>query len=99
MTRKEKIIKFKGNISQAVADDRISSSCACQIMDEFDAILALQIEVPSEEEISDFGNEEQIRDYMPETLKLHIKKKNECRIEGAKWAINKTIERNKKCQE
>ena len=44
-----------------------------------------QLEI-SDEEIMKWANgEESIEDYMPRTLKLHIEKKIECRIEGAKW--------------
>ena len=96
MTRKEKIIEVKGKISQAVADDRISQRCAVEIMDDIDAILALSIDVPSDKELNAWSNNEKILDYMPETLKLHIKKKIECRIEGAKWAISEIIKRNQK---
>ena len=37
-------------ISQAVADDRMSQSCAVEIMDKIDAILALPLDVLSDEE-------------------------------------------------
>lgn len=66
-------------------------------LEEFaNAVLALPLDLPSDEEIDEFGNKERIEDFMPETLKLHIKKKNECRIEGARWAIDKIIKRNQK---
>lgn len=81
-TRKEKIIKFKGNISQAVADDRISSSCACQIMDEFDAILALPIEVPSIEDVENKYPEDGTYANMNSRI-------------SANWAIVETIKLNK----
>ncbi len=46
----EQIKELKGMISQAVADDRMSQSCAVEIMDKLDAILALPLDVPSDEE-------------------------------------------------
>jgi hypothetical protein len=46
----------------------------------------LPVTLPSDDEINDWASSEEILNNMPETLKLHIKKKIECRIEGAKWA-------------
>ena len=45
----EQIKELKGMISQAVADDRMSQSCAVEIMDKIDAILALPLDVPSDD--------------------------------------------------
>lgn len=41
-------------------------------------------------------SKEQILNEMPETLKLHIRKKIECRIEGAKWARDYEVKEEKK---
>jgi hypothetical protein len=49
--KREQIKELKGMISQAVADDRMSQSCAVEIMDKLDAILALPLDVPSEDEV------------------------------------------------
>ena len=85
-TRKEKIIKFKGNISQAVADDRISQRCAVEIMNDIDAIFALPIDVPSEEEIKNrYGKSP--------SNHIHGDRFAE---EGARWAISEIIKRNQK---
>jgi hypothetical protein len=91
MTRKEKIIEVKGKISQAVADDRISQRCAVEIMDDIDAILALPIDVPSEEEIKNHFTKEH---YHYE--KGRYTKVDKDRIFGAKWAIEQVIKRNQK---
>jgi hypothetical protein len=89
MIRKEQIIKFKGNISQAVADDRISQRCAVEIMNDIDAIFALPIEIPSEEEIK-------------ESSQHYIEKHTIDRpvqwtyIDGYEDAISEIIKRNQK---
>lgn len=51
--KKENVIEFKGMISQAVADERITRSCAVEIMNKLDEILALPLEVPSDKEIEE----------------------------------------------
>ncbi len=54
-----------------------------------------EIVLPSDKEIVKWANSlEKIEDAMPGTLKLHIQKKIECRIEGAKWLRN-LIEKQK----
>ena len=50
MTRKEQITQIKGMISQAVADGEVTPKCASDIMDAYDAIIALPLDVPSDEE-------------------------------------------------
>ena len=50
----------------------------------------IELDLPDDEEISKWANsEEKIENYMPETLKLHIRKKIECRIEGVNWLRDK----------
>lgn len=51
MTRKEKISEIKDMIAQAVADDRILQSCADEIINAYDEIAALELDVPSDETI------------------------------------------------
>lgn len=94
-TRKEKIIKFKGNISQAVADDRISQRCAVEIMNDIDAILALPIDVPSEEEIKEESLNGQINLHDHNWMNWLNDEEQGLFIMAAKWAINEIIERNK----
>jgi hypothetical protein len=46
----------------------------------------VSISLPNNEQIEQWGNsKEKVEDFMPTTLKTHITKKIECRIEGAKW--------------
>jgi hypothetical protein len=59
---------------------------------EYVVINATHPEQPSEKDIERWANsKESIIEAMPETLKLHIRKKIECRIEGAKAVLNGQI--------
>ena len=51
MTREQQITVVKEMISEAVADGSMTKRCATAIMNAYDEILALPIDVPSDEEI------------------------------------------------
>jgi hypothetical protein len=51
--RKKKVIELKGRISTAVAQDIIPRGFAVDIMNKLDEILALPLDVPSDDEIED----------------------------------------------
>jgi hypothetical protein len=99
--KREQIIEILKRFRiKSLEEDGTISISHCIYQSEFDkvadAIITLSIDVPSDKELNAWSNNEKILDYMPETLKLHIKKKIECRIEGAKWAISEIIKRNQK---
>lgn len=82
----KQIKEFKGFISQAVADEKITQPCAVEIMDKIDAILALPLDVPSDEEIM------QKYPFFDEDIDLVSNLDNQ---EGAKWMKEEIIKRNK----
>lgn len=51
MTREQQITVVKEMILEAIADGSITKKCATAIMNAYDVILALPIDVPSDEEI------------------------------------------------
>jgi len=73
----EQIKELKGMISQAVADDRMSQSCAVEIMDKLDAILAL----PLDTEL-----------LKKELIKFRNYFNNECYGSIEEWIIDEYIE-------
>jgi len=76
MTRKEKIMKLTSEWTDFDFECR---------GDFANAILKITSPDITDEDIVKWANsKEEIIDVMPETLKLHITKKIECRIEGAK---------------
>ena len=98
--KREQIKELKGMISQAVADDRMSQSCAVEIMDKLDAILALPLDVPSEDEVKKHMIEMNLYQHLDEfgndvwdEGKLHWA------IQGyriaSKWMKEEIIKRNK----
>lgn len=86
-TRKEQITQIKGMISQAVADGEVTPKCATDIMDAYDAILAMPLDVPSDEEIM------QKYPFIDEDIDLISNLDNQ---EGAKWMKEEIIKRNQK---
>ena len=103
--KREQIKELKGMISQAVADDRITQSCAVEIMDKIDAILALPLEVPSDDEIeklypTDMGEikkKEKLGalSYGAEIVLMRIANFNSIKQASAKWMRDEIIKRNK----
>lgn len=109
MTRKEKIIEIlKSNIHLSFIEDELTGSDHPAMTHKYhselngfeqsaDAILSLPIEVPSEEELNKWVNEDKKRLFDDEVwTAAELKERLIGRFEGAKWAINEIIERNKK---
>ena len=91
MTREQQITVVKEMISEAVADGSMTKRCATAIMNAYDAILALPIEVPRDKEIENkangIANPKSQRDF-ERWQWLGVK-------EGARWMRDEIIKRNR----
>ena len=102
MTRKEKIIeildKYWIRRGWIESDESMVEARPLTAREELaDAIMALPIEVPSEEEIEKWVNSDKknLIDFEVWTT-AELKERFIGRFEGAKWAIQQIIERNGK---
>lgn len=97
-TRKEKIKKLFQKVIYKDGDIYVFYSK--RTMDKLiNDIAALPIEVPSDEEIKEESLNGQINLHDHNWMNWLNDEEQGLFIMAAKWAINKTIERNKKCQE
>jgi len=96
MTRKEKIIEIlKSKTAQNLFHFRFQMFSEAWYEELADAILALPIEVPSEEEINEYARRESIVQVEEDGELIDYEScLDEYYIEGAKWAINEILKRN-----
>ena len=106
MTREQQITVVKEMILEAVADGSMTKRCATAIMNAYDALLALPLEVPGDEEI-----EIEYPTSLPVLCSLHdipikfnaeqgrflshMRDNNDLKQRGAKWMRDEIIKRNR----
>jgi len=95
MTRKELITVVKEMILEAVADGSMTKRCATAIINAYDAILALPIDVPRDEEIKDESLNGQINFYDSKFLSWLNDEEQHIFITSAKWMRDEILKRNR----
>jgi len=81
----ERAIRYTFNRELLQSEKEFINKLINETMEEYASLKLAEASNVTDEDIEKWANsKESIQDFMPETLKLHIQKKIECRIEGAK---------------